>query len=66
MFSPIEIRHQITAQIVEALSNGNVPHWRRSWPSRRIAGRPMTPMYTLAFRQSGVAWTSCPGCSYWE
>ena len=60
MFSPTEIRHQI----VEALSNGNVPHWRRPWPSRRIAGGPMTPMYALAFKQPEVVWTSCPACPY--
>ena len=65
MQSPNEIRSQITRQIVEALSNGNLPPWRRPWPNRRTAGRPMTPMYALAFRQPGMASTSCPACSYW-
>jgi antirestriction protein ArdC len=31
MFSPNETRSQITAQIVEALTNGNLPPWRRPW-----------------------------------
>jgi antirestriction protein ArdC len=31
MQSPNEIRQQITSQIVEALSNGNLPPWRRPW-----------------------------------
>jgi antirestriction protein ArdC len=31
MQSPNEIRQQITAQIVEALTNGNLPPWRRPW-----------------------------------
>jgi antirestriction protein ArdC len=31
MFSPNEIRQQITAQIFEALKNGNLPPWRRPW-----------------------------------
>jgi antirestriction protein ArdC len=31
MFSPTEIRQQITSQIVEALTNGNLPPWRRPW-----------------------------------
>jgi antirestriction protein ArdC len=31
MFSPTEIRQEITAQIIEALSNGTLPPWRRTW-----------------------------------
>jgi antirestriction protein ArdC len=31
MPSPNEIRHQITAQIVEALTNGSLPPWRKPW-----------------------------------
>jgi antirestriction protein ArdC len=31
MQSPNEIRQQITSQIVEALTNGNLPPWRRPW-----------------------------------
>jgi antirestriction protein ArdC len=31
MLSPNEIRQQITSQIVQALSNGNLPPWRRLW-----------------------------------
>ncbi len=31
MLSPTEIRTQITHQIVEALTNGNLPPWRRPW-----------------------------------
>jgi antirestriction protein ArdC len=31
MQSPTEIRSQITKQIVEALTNGNLPPWRRPW-----------------------------------
>jgi antirestriction protein ArdC len=31
MFSPNEIRQQITNQIVEVLTNGNLPPWRRPW-----------------------------------
>ena len=60
MLRPSEIPQQSRKQIVETLSNGNFPQWRPPWPSRR----PMTPMYALAFRQSGVAWTSFPACSY--
>ena len=38
MLSPNEIRSQITAQIVEALSNGNLPPWRRPWANDPNAG----------------------------
>ena len=31
MLSPTEIRQQITSQIIEALTNGNLPPWRRPW-----------------------------------
>jgi len=31
MSSPNEIRQQITNQIIEALTNGNLPPWRRPW-----------------------------------
>jgi antirestriction protein ArdC len=31
MLNPNEIRSQITDQIVEALTNGNLPPWRRPW-----------------------------------
>lgn len=31
MFSPNEIRQQITGQIIQALTNGNLPPWRRPW-----------------------------------
>lgn len=31
MQSPNEIRSQITGQIIEALTNGNLPPWRRPW-----------------------------------
>jgi antirestriction protein ArdC len=38
MQSPNEIRSQITSQIVEALSNGNLPPWRRPWANDPNAG----------------------------
>ncbi len=38
MFSPKEIRSQITKQIVEALTNGNLPPWRRPWANDPNAG----------------------------
>jgi antirestriction protein ArdC len=31
MLSPNEIRSQITSQIIDALTNGNLPPWRRPW-----------------------------------
>ncbi|MCA9110443.1 MAG: ArdC family protein [Planctomycetaceae bacterium] len=31
MSNQFEIRHQITDQIVEALTNGNLPPWRKPW-----------------------------------
>jgi len=31
VLSPNEIRTQITRQIVDALTNGNLPPWRRPW-----------------------------------
>ncbi len=38
MLSPTEIRSQITRQIVEALTNGNLPPWRRPWANDPNAG----------------------------
>jgi antirestriction protein ArdC len=38
MFSPKETRSQITKQIVEALTNGNLPSWRRPWANDPNAG----------------------------
>jgi antirestriction protein ArdC len=38
MQSPNEIRQQITRQIVEALTNGNLPPWRRPWAYDPNAG----------------------------
>src|ERR1700683_2916528 len=38
MQSPAEIRQQITDQIVEVLSNGNLPPWRRPWANDPNAG----------------------------
>jgi antirestriction protein ArdC len=38
MFSPTEIRQQIAAQIVEALTNGILPPWRRPWSNDPNAG----------------------------
>lgn len=38
MLSPNEIRQQITNQIVEALTSGNLPPWRKPWRSDRNAG----------------------------
>jgi antirestriction protein ArdC len=38
MLSPTEIRTQITRQIVEALTNGSLPPWRRPWANDPNAG----------------------------
>lgn len=38
MQSPNEIRQQITTQIVEALTDGNLPPWRRPWANDPNAG----------------------------
>ena len=38
MLSPTEIRQQITSQIVDALSNGNLSPWRRQWSNDSNAG----------------------------
>ena len=38
MFSPNEIRQQITDQIVDTLTNGNLPPWRRQWNNDPNAG----------------------------
>lgn len=38
MPSQAEVRQQITNKIVEALTNGNLPPWRKPWRSDRNAG----------------------------
>jgi len=46
MFSPKGIRQQITDQIIESLTNGKLPRWRRSWANDPAASDVNTSLST--------------------